>query len=159
MKSRSTDGGYSSIPAFSINMMRCSPRRPGTARTTASVHARRCLRRYIAWRSKPFRTIPRDPSTGWATRLENSTHWFRAKFFQQYRLFFRFHDSARIIVIAWVNDAGSKRAYGSKTGAYAVFAKMLARKRPPDDWNALLAECRKLERRSARARSAAKDAV
>ena len=42
---------------------------------------------------------------------------------------------------------------------FYVFAKMLARKRPPDDWNNLLAESRKSEKRSAKARSAARDAV
>jgi hypothetical protein len=31
-------------------------------------------------------------------------HWFRAKFFQQYRLFFRYHASSKVIVYAWVND-------------------------------------------------------
>jgi hypothetical protein len=34
-------------------------------------------------------------------------HWFRAKFFQQYRLFFRFQESARVIIFAWVNDDGT----------------------------------------------------
>ncbi len=110
-----------------------------------------------------FETIPGDPTRP-EYRLGDTLgkqyrHWFRAKFFQQYRLFFRFQESARIIVIAWVNDDGSKRAYGSKTDAYAVFAKMLARKRPPDDWNALLAECRKSEKRSVKARLAARNAV
>ena len=27
-------------------------------------------------------------------------HWFRAKFFQQYRLFFRYHQQSKIIVYA-----------------------------------------------------------
>jgi toxin YhaV len=33
------------------------------------------------------------------------------------------------------------RTYGSATDAYAVFSTMLARGNPPDDWNALLAQC------------------
>ncbi len=69
-------------------------------------------------------------------------HWFRAKFFQQYRLFFRFHLKSRIIVFAWVNDEMIKRAYDSKTDAYRVFKKMLDSGRPPDDWDALLREAR-----------------
>lgn len=37
-------------------------------------------------------------------------HWFRAKFFQQYRLFFRYHRAQRIIVYAWVNDEQTRCA-------------------------------------------------
>jgi toxin YhaV len=50
-----------------------------------------------------------------------STHWFRAKFFQQYRLFFRYHRESRIIIYAWVNDEESKRAYESASDAYRTF--------------------------------------
>lgn len=67
-------------------------------------------------------------------------HWFRAKFFQQYRLFFRFDSQAKVIVYAWVNDAKTKRAYDSKTDAYRVFSKMLDRGHPPDNWDELLKE-------------------
>jgi toxin YhaV len=38
-----------------------------------------------------------------------------------------------------VNDDRSKRAYESKTDAYAVFEKMLSTGDPPNDWNELLA--------------------
>src|SRR5450756_1991101 len=31
---------------------------------------------------------------------DNRKHWFRAKFYQQYRLFFRYHAAKRIIVYA-----------------------------------------------------------
>ncbi len=52
--------------------------------------------------------IPRDPSRPeyrqGATLGEGHTHWFRAKFYQQYRLFFRYHGDAKFIVYAWVND-------------------------------------------------------
>ncbi|WP_370317525.1 type II toxin-antitoxin system YhaV family toxin, partial [Pseudoalteromonas sp.] len=65
-------------------------------------------------------------------------HWFRAKFFQQYRLFFRYHLGSKIIVYAWVNDENNKRAYGSKTDAYKVFEKMLNSGHPPEGWNELL---------------------
>jgi toxin YhaV len=67
-------------------------------------------------------------------------HWFRAKFFQQYRLFFRYHLASRVIVFAWVNDDSTLRAYDSKTDAYQVFGRMLRRGKPPDDWDALLAQ-------------------
>ncbi len=37
-------------------------------------------------------------------------------------------------MLAWVNDEKTKRAYGSRTDAYAVFARMLKNGHPPDDW-------------------------
>lgn len=93
-----------------------------------------------------FEIIPQDPTIT-EYRLGNSLseehkHWFRAKFFQQYRLFFRYHKESKIIVYAWVNDENTKRAYENKTDAYKVFKKMLGNKRPPTDWNVLLAEAK-----------------
>ena len=73
---------------------------------------------------------------------EGHKHWFRAKFFQQYRLFFRYHAQAKVIVFAWVNDEGTKRAYESSDDAYRVFRKMLESGHPPDDWAQLSAEAR-----------------
>ena len=73
---------------------------------------------------------------------EGHKHWFRAKFFQQYRLFFRYHTQAKVIVFAWVNDEGTKRAYESSDDAYRVFRKMLESGHPPDDWAQLSAEAR-----------------
>lgn len=74
-------------------------------------------------------------------------HWRRAKFFQQYRLFFRFHARSRVIVLGWVNDTDTKRAYGSKKDAYRVFQTMLANGHPPDGWNALLLEAEQAGKR------------
>jgi toxin YhaV len=95
-----------------------------------------------------FEAVPQDPTRAeyrqGLTLGAAHTHWFRAKFFQQYRLFFRFHREARIIVYAWVNDETSKRAYDSKTDAYRVFKKMLDDGNPPDDWKALLKSARAL---------------
>ena len=89
-----------------------------------------------------FDEIPQDPTHSkyrqGKTLGDDYKHWFRAKFFQQYRLFFRYHEASKIIVYAWVNDEKSKRAYGSKTDAYAVFQKMLDGGNPPNDWNSLL---------------------
>ena len=91
-----------------------------------------------------FAVIPQDPTRqeyrqGNALGPDNK-HWFRAKFFQQYRLFFRFHAEAKVIVYAWVNDEDSKRAYGSADDAYKKFGKMLASGRPPSEWRQLLVE-------------------
>ena len=91
-----------------------------------------------------LRDIPREP--GGKEFRQGSTlgpehrHWRRARFFQQYRLFFRFHTGSRVIVLGWVNDTDTKRAYGSKSDAYRVFQAMLASGHPPDDWEELLQE-------------------
>lgn len=90
--------------------------------------------------------IPEDPSRKeyWqgSTLGASHRHWRRAKFFQQYRLFFRFHTRARVLVLCWVNDTGTKRAYGSKSDAYRVFKSMLDSGHPPDDWDQLLQEAK-----------------
>jgi toxin YhaV len=89
--------------------------------------------------------IPSDPARDiyrqGATLGDDYKHWFRAKFLQQFRLFFRYQQSGttKIIVLAWVNDDTTLRAYGRATDAYAVFRRMLKHGNPPDDWNALLA--------------------
>jgi toxin YhaV len=89
-----------------------------------------------------FDVIPQDPTRNdyrqGSTLGDDYKHWFRAKFFQQYRLFFRYHQENKIIVFVWVNDENSKRAYGSKTDAYLVFKKMLESGDPPNSWDALL---------------------
>jgi toxin YhaV len=93
-----------------------------------------------------FDVIPQDP-----TRPEyrqgntlggDHKHWFRAKFFQQYRLFFRYHAPSKVIVFAWVNDEDTLRAYERSDDAYRVFRKMLDSGHPPTDWLQLLAEAR-----------------
>lgn len=93
-----------------------------------------------------FQVIPQDPARPeyrqGATLGNDYKHWFRAKFFQQYRLFFRYHAATKLIVYAWVNDEDTKRAYESVDDAYRIFRKMLERGRPPDDWDRLLIEAR-----------------
>ena len=98
-----------------------------------------------------FDTIPQDPTR--AEYRQGNTlggehkHWFRAKFFQQYRLFFRYHAASKVIVFAWVNDDQTKRAFESSDDAYRVFRKMLESGHPPDDWNQLLSESEALKKR------------
>ncbi|MBD2254762.1 type II toxin-antitoxin system YhaV family toxin [Nostoc parmelioides FACHB-3921] len=93
-----------------------------------------------------FDVIPQDPTRSeyrqGNTLGDDYKHWFRAKFFQQYRLFFRYHQESKIIVFAWVNDENSKRAYNSNTDAYRVFQKMLDSGHPPNDWDDLLREAK-----------------
>jgi toxin YhaV len=92
--------------------------------------------------------IPSNPSNP-EFRLGNAlgkehTHWFRDKFLQQYRVFFRYSTKSEIIAYGWVNDEESLRAYGSKTDAYLVFKKMLESGRIPNDWDELIAESKRL---------------
>ncbi len=96
-----------------------------------------------------FEDIPGDPTRAvyrqGDTLGDEYKHWFRAKFLQQMRLFFRYQEtkSAKVIVLAWVNDEDTLRAYGKTSDAYAIFRKMLKRGSPPDDWEKLLAAARK----------------
>ncbi|WP_103035893.1 type II toxin-antitoxin system YhaV family toxin [Castellaniella caeni] len=93
-----------------------------------------------------FDVIPQDPARQeyrqGNTLGDEHKHWFRANFFQQYRLFFRYHAPSKVVVFAWVNDEDTKRAYESSGDAYRMFRKMLESGHPPDDWNQLLVEAR-----------------
>ena len=108
-------------------------------------------KRLAAINKLAFHVIPQDPTRPeyrqGNTLGEDRKHWFRAKFFQQYRLFFRFHAQGKIIVLAWVNDTDTKRAFESNDDAYRVFRKMLESGQPPDDWNQLLREASKSDER------------
>lgn len=86
-----------------------------------------------------FDVVPQDPTRPeyrqGGTLGDNHKHWFRAKFFQQYRLFFRYHAPSKVIVYAW--------AFERSDDACRVFCKMLESGHPPDDWDQLLAEAQK----------------
>lgn len=101
-------------------------------------------KRLAAINKLAFEIIPQDPARAeyrQGDTLGNAhKHWFRAKFFQQYRLFFRYHLEGKVIVYAWVNDEDNKRAYESANDAYRVFRKMIENGHPPDDWQTLLGE-------------------
>ena len=74
-------------------------------------------------------TAPRRPSP----RRE-----MRAGIGRRFRLFFRYDARAKVIVYAWVNDRSTLRSSGSRSDPYTVFARMLARGQPPDDWASLM---------------------
>lgn len=101
--------------------------------------------------------IPEDPTRAeyrqGGTLGDDRKHWFRAKLYQQYRLFFRFHAAKKIIVYVWVNDEDSKRAYEARDDAYRVFRKMLDGGHPPEEWDTLLKEARAASKRLAKLRS------
>ncbi len=114
------------------------------ARDPKTWRGKNCTKRLAAIFRLVTEVIPADPRAPafrqGDTLGEHRKHWFRAKFFQQYRLFFRFDSGSRVIVFAWVNDEKALRAYGSRTDAYATFRGMLDDGRPPDDFDALLKE-------------------
>lgn len=115
--------------------------RAAKARDPRGYTRRNSAKRLAAILKLGFEVIPQDPANP-AYRQGDTLgpahrHWFRAKFFQQYRLFFRFDSAARIIILAWVNDEDTKRAYGRADDAYAVFRAMLRGGNPPDSWAAL----------------------
>ena len=113
-------------------------------RDPAGYVKKNATKRLAAIAKLAFDVIPQDPSRAEyrqsATLGADRKHWFRAKFFQQYRLFFRYHAGAKMIVYAWVNDDDTKRAYESGDDAYRVFRKMLESGHPPDDWDQLLSQ-------------------
>ena len=93
--------------------------------------------------------IPGDPNSP-AYRQGNTLgkdnrHWFRAKFQDRYRLFFRFSTKHKIIVYAWVNDESSLRKAGAKSDPYRMFQAMLDAGTPPCDLNDLLSHSRAMK--------------
>src|SRR5579872_1623703 len=105
-----------------------------TANANAKVHA--ALARLM------LDVIPADPASP-EYRQGNTLgpehrHWFRAKFFARFRLFFRYDSRAKLIVYAWVNDESTLRKSGSKHDPYEVFRRMLKSGNPPNEWSALV---------------------
>jgi toxin YhaV len=117
------------------------------AANPAGYRSKNATKRLAAITKLIFEEIPSDPTEPkfrqGNTLGDEHRHWFRAKFFQQYRLFFRFHVESRVIIFAWVNDDTTLRAYDSRTDAYRVFKGMIEDGNPPGDWKALLASVQK----------------
>jgi len=129
------------------------------ARDPAGYRKKNCTKRLAAIFKLVTEAIPTNPAAAQFRQGDtlgaDRKHWFRAKFFQQYRLFFRFDSASRIIVLAWVNDDETLRTYGSKTDAYAAFKGMLDNGNPPDDFDTLKAAAQDAAERFARGIEAA----
>jgi toxin YhaV len=100
-----------------------------------------------AVRDATLRDIPQDPGAD-CYRQGNTLgseyrHWRRDRFFQRFRLFFRYSSDPAMIAYVWLNDDSTLRKSGARTDAYAVFRTMLERGRPPTDWEDLMRECRR----------------
>jgi toxin YhaV len=87
------------------------------AKDSKGYTAKNATKRLAAIVKLAFEIIPQDPTRPeyrqGATLRDEHKHWFRAKFYQQYRLFFRYHRESRIIIYAWVNDEDTKHTYES----------------------------------------------
>jgi toxin YhaV len=69
---------------------------------------------------------------------KDNRHWFRAKFHERYRLFFRYSTKEKIIIYVWVNDDSTLRKAGSKSDPYALFQSMLQSGDPPANLSELM---------------------
>lgn len=107
-----------------------------TAKLLATVH------RYIR------EVIPRDPNAAefrqGNTLGPDNRHWFRAKFHERFRLFYRFSSKEKVILYAWVNDERTLRKSGSKTDPYEMFRAMLEAGDPPSSMEQLLRRAKEL---------------
>jgi toxin YhaV len=94
--------------------------------------------------------IPKDPGAPefrqGNTLGADNRHWFRAKFHERFRLFYRFSSKEKVIVFAWVNDERTLRKAGAKSDPYRVFKAMLESGDPPESMEELLRRSRELER-------------
>jgi toxin YhaV len=109
---------------------------PETYRSQPATKLLATIRRYI------WEIIPNNPNAAefrqGNTLGSDNRHWFRAKFHDRYRLFYRFSRQDKVIIYAWVNDEDSLRKAGSTTDPYSIFRNMLASGNPPRDMAQLM---------------------
>jgi toxin YhaV len=109
---------------------------PATYKDQPATKLLATIRRYI------LEVIPRDPNASefrqGNTLGEDNRHWFRAKFHERYRLFYRFSSRGRVVIYAWVNDEESLRKAGAKTDPCSIFRNMLTSGNPPSSMRQLL---------------------
>lgn len=98
------------------------------------------IRRFIL---ESIPTNPNAPEFRQGNTLgEDNRHWFRAKFHERFRLFFRFSSKDKVIVYVWVNDESTLRKRGASTDVYEVFKRMLGSGYPPHSFDELLKQSR-----------------
>lgn len=118
-------------------------RSPDHYREEAATKLLATINRYIR------EVIPRDPNAAefrqGNTLGADNRHWFRAKFHERYRLFYRFSSKEKVIIYAWVNDDRTLRKAGSKTDPYSVFRGMLEAGDPPSSMEQLMARASELK--------------
>jgi hypothetical protein len=111
--------------SFSLHSGDCSIQKPAPGHR--NVHHQVGVRRHSA---RP----PMGPEFREGNTLgDEHKHCFRAKFFRQYRLFFRYHTRSKGDCVCMVNDEDTRRACEGCDDA--VFRKMFESGKPPDDRN------------------------
>jgi toxin YhaV len=94
-------------------------------------------------------TIPRNPGAAefrqGNTLGSDNRHWFRAKFHERYRLFYRFSSREKVIIYAWVNDERTLRKSGSRTDPYRIFRAMLEAGDPPNTLEQLIVRAKEMK--------------
>ena len=92
--------------------------------------------------------IPRNPNAAdfrqGNTLGSDNRRWFRAKFHEHYRLFYRFSSKDKVIVYAWINDEKTLRKSGSRMDPYHVFRAMLEAGDPPNTMEQLLVRSKEI---------------
>jgi toxin YhaV len=78
-------------------------------------------------------------------------HWRRIKndMPDRYRLFFQFSDAEMVVIFAWLNDQWCVRRNGDFNDVYAVFARLLAGGKIPNQFTELLAQSALMPQQSA----------
>jgi toxin YhaV len=123
-------------PLFHSQLIRLTEQVEALARKNPATYKEEAASKLLATINRLIRQIiPRDPNgpefRQGNTLGKDNRHWFRAKFHQRYRLFYRFATKEKVIIYAWLNDEKTLRKPGSKTDPYSVFRGMLEAGDPP----------------------------
>lgn len=136
-------------PLFHEQLLRLIEQVDALAKKNPSTYKEEPATKLLATINRYIReTIPRDPNAPefrqGNTLGKDNRHWFRAKFHERYRLFYRFSTKEKVIIYAWVNDERTLRKAGSKTDPYTVFRGMLEAGDPPGSIDELLTRAKEL---------------
>lgn len=136
-------------PLFNEQLMRLTEQVEALARKNPAAYREEAATKLLTTINRYIREIiPRDPNAAefrqGNTLGSDNRHWFRAKFHERYRLFYRFASKEKVIVYAWVNDERTLRKSGSKTDPYHVFRAMLEAGNPPGTMEQLLAYAKEI---------------
>ena len=136
-------------PLFRDQLMRLVEQVDALAKKSPATYREEPATKLLATINRYIReTIPRDPNAPefrqGNTLGKDNRHWFRAKFHERYRLFYRFATKEKVIIYAWVNDEKTLRKAGSKTDPYTVFRGMLEAGDPPSNIEDLLKRVKEL---------------
>jgi len=123
-------------PLFHDQLIRLVEQVEALAKKNPAAYKEEAATKLLATINRLIREIiPRDPNAPefrqGNTLGKDNRHWFRAKFHQRYRLFYRFATKEKVIIYAWLNYEKTLRKAGSKTDPYVVFRGMLEAGDPP----------------------------